>query len=218
MKRVSWLLVMLVVVAGLTVLPASADTFFSDFGPGNSYNCCVGGTISGPTSAPGWVIQANQFTAGFSGSVSQIDIAIGYVTGALNGATISLWSDNGGLPGSQLGSWNITNLTNFGSCCAVATISGISGINLVGGQTYFLMASAPNDTWDAWNWNSIGDTGLVDFSLDGGQTWNQAPGSTLYTFDVLGNTGGSVPEPASMVMFGSGLLAAAGMIRRRFLS
>src|SRR5690349_5796048 len=119
MKRVSWLLVMLVVVAGVTVLPASADTFFSNFGPGNSYNCCVGGTISGPTSAPGWIIQANQFTAGFSGSVSQIDVAMGYVTGALNGATISLWSDNGGIPGSQLGSWNITNLTNFGSCCAV---------------------------------------------------------------------------------------------------
>ena len=76
------------------------------------------------------------------------------------------------------------------------------------------MASTPNDTWDAWNWNSIGDTGLVDFSFDGGATWNQAFGSTRYAFDVLVG-GGGVPEPGTFLMLGSGVLAAAGVIRRK---
>jgi hypothetical protein len=216
MKRIPWLLVTLILVVGVSSLPASADTFFSNFGQNNDYNCCVGGTIGGQNSPVGWIIQANEFTAAISGNVSQIDVAVGFVTGT-NGATVSLWTDSAGIPTAMLGSWDLTNLPNFGSCCAVGTITGISGINLAAGTNYFLMVSAPDPTWDAWNYNSTGDVGLVDYTFDGGQTWNQAPGSTRYAFDVLGGGGGGgVPEPASLIMFGSGLLAAAGTIRRRF--
>jgi hypothetical protein len=51
-----------------------------------------------------------------------------------------------------------------------------------------LPALADQTTWDAWNWNAQNATGLVDFTLDG-VNWNQAPGSTLYAFDVLGPNG-----------------------------
>jgi hypothetical protein len=36
--------------------------------------------------------------------------------------------------------------------------------------------------------------------------------------DFTYNQGGTTPEPGTMVMFGSGLLVAAGAIRRRFRS
>jgi hypothetical protein len=195
-------------------LPAMADTVvFNNFDVGHGYNCCTGGTISGPSSAPGWIIQANQFTAGASGSVSEIDVAIGYVTGRVNGATISLWTNNAGVPGAQLGSWNITSLPAFGGCCSFSAITGISGVSVTSGQQYFLEASAPGDTWDAWNWNSIGDTGLVDFSFDGGVNWNQAQGATRYTFEIFAGAG--VPEPGTFLMLGSGVLAVAGAFRRK---
>jgi hypothetical protein len=201
-------------VLGVVCLPAMADTIaFNNFDVGHGYNCCVGGTIGGPNSPVGWIIQANQFTAAAGGNVSEIDVAIGYVTGT-NGATVSLWTDNGGIPGAQLGTWNIGPLPVFGTCCDYEAITGISGVSITQGQSYFLMASTPNDTWDAWNYNSIGDTGLVDFSFDGGASWNQAFGATRYAFDVL--VGGSpTPEPGTLVMLGTGVLALGGAFRRR---
>jgi len=217
MKRLCLLTSVAVAVLCLASLPATADTVFNNFGANFNYNCCVGGTLGGPNSPVGWIIQANEFTALATGSVSEIDVAIGFVVGT-NGATVSLWTDNNGIPGAQLGTWDISNLPAFGTCCAVSTITGINGINVTTGTSYFLMASTPNDTWDAWNWNSIGDVGLVDFSFDGGQNWQQAQGATRYAFQILsgGNTG--VPEPGTLVMLGSGALAVAGVIRRRFIA
>ncbi|HVZ16584.1 MAG TPA: choice-of-anchor R domain-containing protein [Terriglobales bacterium] len=208
----------LLVVLALCIASAAnaSDIVYNNFGNNWDYQCCVGGTLGGPNSPVGWVIQANQFTAGVSGSVSEIDVAIGWVTGT-NGATVSLWTDNGGIPGVQLGSWDIGPLPNFGTNPPDhSTITGISGINVTAGQTYFLMASTPNDTWDAWNWNSTGAVGLVDFSTDGGATWNQAFGSTLYAFEVLANQ--ATPEPGTFALLGTGLLALGAGLRRKFSS
>jgi hypothetical protein len=208
-----WFVVLVAFIAFCAAsVPAMASSVvFNNFGPGFDYNCCIGGTLGGPASPVGWVIQANQFTALAGGSVSEIDVAIGLVVGT-NGATVSLWTDNSGIPGIQLGSWDITNLPDFGTCCAVSSILGISGINVSAGASYFLMASTPRDTWDAWNFNSIGDTGLVDFTFDGGTTWHQAPGSTRYAFQVLANP---VPEPGTLMLFGSGIIGLAGILRRK---
>jgi hypothetical protein len=215
MTKARTLTLVTLIALSLATLPAMADTVFNNFGNNFDYNCCVGGTLGGPNSPVGWIIQANQFTAQAGGNVSEIDVAIGNVLGT-NGATVSLWTDNGsGIPGVQLGSWNVTNLPPFGTCCAIESITGISGVSVTLGQSYFLMASTPSDTWDAWNWNSIGDTGLVDFTFDGGTTWNQAFGATRYAFQILTGTT-TTPEPGTLVMLGTGVLAMAGVIRRKF--
>ena len=47
-----------------------------------------------------------------------------------------------------------------------------------------LPAHAGSDTWDAWNWNSNGATGLLVQGSPG--SWNSFAGQTDGAFDVLG--------------------------------
>ncbi len=77
-------------------------TLFSDLGPpGNQYDCCHGGTITGSGFPGGYSdIGASIFTVGGSGTfaVSQVDLGVGYV-GSLHTFYASIWTDNNNLPG-----------------------------------------------------------------------------------------------------------------------
>ena len=131
---------------------------------------------------------ANAFTAAASGSVSRMDIGIGSVSG-LDSFYAALYTDNNGLPGTQLGQWsNLTSNVPSGQCCGVVTISGISGLSLTMGQQYFLVLG-PNKLADTssltWNGNSEGATGLSLYSTDGGNTWNSNGTQTLGAFDIV---------------------------------
>lgn len=202
MKRAIWLALMLAAV--LCVSPARAGVIFNDFGAGDAYNCCTGWTVSGISSPVGAELDvANLFTAAISGTVSQIDLALALVSGD-GGATVSLWTDNAGLPGSELGAWGVTATPGFGSCCAIVTIPGLGAPNLVAGQSYFMVMVADTTSWDAWNWNSQGVNGLVMYNENGGG-WTSEGTTTLGAFDVLSG-GVGVPEPATMTLLGAGLL------------
>jgi hypothetical protein len=143
---------------------------------------------------------ANLFTASASGSVSEIDLGVGYVTGT-NSFTASLWTDNNGVPGTQLAAWNnLTSATQYGECCGLVSITGITGLSLTAGQQYFMVLSpqtSNSSTSEQWNLNTTGATGLDLFSLDGGATWNSRGQLTLGAFDVIaaGDEGGrSAPQ------------------------
>jgi PEP-CTERM motif len=198
--------------SALPVTPAGADVVFSTFGPGNSYECCVGGTIGGSTSGPGFISQANEFTSSGNFDVSQIDLGLAFVSGT-NSAVVSLWTESGGLQDTELGSWNVSSLPDFGSTSnTVTSITGISGISLASGLNYFLQVDAgASDTWDAWNWNTIGATGLVVY--DTGSGWASNNNATLYAFDVV--SASVVPEPGTLALVGASVLGLAGLRRRR---
>lgn len=179
-------------------------TFFSDLGEsGTGYQCCAAWMVAGsgaPTGASNTA--ANLFTSLGSGSVSQIDVAVGDISG-VNSFFVALYTASGGSPGTLIAQWsNLSSKTTYGlgGCCGLVTITGITGVSLTAGTSYFLVLGPTNlssTTSEGWNLNSTGATGLDLYANSGcqngsgnGCNWNSnGTQTTLGAFDILGGSG-----------------------------
>jgi hypothetical protein len=202
---------------------AGSTTLFSDLGPpGDVYTAGIGWSVSGSGVIGISQTAAGMFTVGGSGnfSVSSIDIAVGQVVSPFL-FNASIWTDNAGLPGVQVPNAAFDNLMSnqpFGGCCGLVTVSGISGVTLTGGQSYFMIlgpVSPSDNSAVAWNLNNQGVNGLELYSTDGGQHWTSFGNTTIGAFDIIGNQNGATPEPSSLLLFGTGLVGTFGAIRRK---
>jgi len=171
---------------------------FNDLGPdGIVYQSRAGQRVSGlQTQGSLSYLVANGFQASSTGSVSQIDVAIGYVSG-VDSFQVSLYTDGGGIPGVLLANWsNLRSTMTFGGCCGLVAVTGISGINLTAGQNYFLVVG-PTDvsstTWGMWNLNNRGTTGTKLYSNDGGVSWRSEGTNVMGAIEIMGNANVSSP-------------------------
>jgi hypothetical protein len=196
-------------------LPARPDTIlFSDLGSGaNVYNYLVTWVIEG-SGFDGGTSVADEFMVGGTGryNVTQIDLAVTDFYNPNFYATI--WTDVNGSLGFEVPNayWSASapNYTPaLGYCCSnIASVTGITGVSLAGGQDYFLVLGALNPaTGVSFDTNTQGDTADEQYSLNGGLTWNDNGLQTLGAFDVLG-TPAPVPEPAETlpIFVGTGLV------------
>lgn len=182
---------------------AHAITIFSDFGPGETYSDSGGVYIAGPDSYAGLATTAWAFASDGVYDVTQIDFALTNFDGT-NSAIASLWTNVSGSTGVELGSWAVSDQP---SGLGVTTITGITGVRLNSGSSYFLQLEAgAADTLDGWWDNTQG------YVAQGAYHGVFDTVSRAGAFDVVGT---AVPEPGAWTMLILGLFGAGALLRNR---
>jgi hypothetical protein len=153
--------------------PKGSVTIFSNLGSGEDvYNSNSGFTVVGPVGSgfPGELWIAAAFTPDSDRILTEIDVAASYNGSGKNRMLLSLYSDDGGLPGAVLGSWKLHDLTPFQTCCAVAIKKGKNrlSVSVKAGTQYWVVLS--NDEKNkslsgVWNWNTT-DTDSADPAVE----------------------------------------------------
>jgi len=191
---------------------AGADVLFNTFGPGDSYQTAIGWTIGLPPGTPDNFAQGNQFS--FTGLQSyrldSIELAVGLVAGT-NQVNVSLMNDAAGLPAAVLEAFSFTDqMGPFGSNNPPLVGTSVAHPLLAPGMNYWLIASASNDTWAAWNLSSLGGAGQLARSTNGGE-WSTSE-NPFAAFRINGTL---VPVPGAVLLGVLGLGFAGGLLRRR---
>jgi len=197
----------------LAVVPAVAQTDIYDNGPTN-------GTTDGWTINFGFAV-SDSFTLSSGATVSGLNFAAWTTPGdVLESAEVSITSSEFG--GTSYFDQTV-NFTQSG-CVAnqygynVCTESGtFSGPSLNAGTYWLNLQNASVNTGDPVYWdensgpssgseNSIGTIPSESFTLLGGSGVGASTGV---------GTGTGTPEPSSIMLFGSGVLGLAGVLRRK---
>ena len=212
----------LVVVLAAPSAASASSVIFSNFGAGFSYDASVGNAVGddgfGLTE---WV--GETFTSGLTANLSSIEIALSSGFGsATDPLTVALRSSGSGAPGAILESF----IVGAGAGGALGTLNSpillMSTLFplLTSGNQYWLTVQAPSTSAYAWNFNNTGANAAHAISTDDGNNWDVFA-STFFTpgaFQIDGNPTTDtppVPEPASLMLLGSGLIGAAVSRRRK---
>lgn len=210
-------LTLLSVLAALALLCATAgatDVLYTTLGPNGEYDTANGYFVDGSNYYNQVLSMA--FTPNATENLADAVLALGNYAGNNNPINVYVQSDNGGQPGTTL-----ATLTQQGTIQSFYTGGSLIQFNCNGcgqlqaGTQYWLTAwETDPGTEQAWMWAYNDQSGNLAFNQVGSINgpWNLYYG-TVSGFRIDGT---NVPEPGTLVMLGSGIVAAAAGLRRKF--
>jgi hypothetical protein len=202
MKRITILIFLSLALSG----DAQAQTFFSNFGPNDTYNTGSGWGINAPQAV------AASFTPSISGTANRIDLALRHVQG-VNSYRLEIFPDAGGLP-SAAPLLSLSLISVAPQTPTPFTVALPVPLSLTAGTPYWVSLFNNAPTADgAWHWNSIGQTGFVFTGTPSAPNW-LAFNAARPTFRVYSAAATAAPEPSALALSGLVFSAAWANTRR----
>jgi hypothetical protein len=176
------------VVKPATALPEGTTVIYSNFGSGDSYDCCFGWTETGPESVNPNYLAAMAFTpTKATYQLTQLDLALSFYGVGTNGVIVELCGDDDGVPGKVVESWSLTGLPAFGyTSNVVQTIQVKKTVLLIKNTQYWLVVIPNSNEYAVWNVNAVSVSGWGAESFNYAVTWDGGEYSPNGAFDVLG--------------------------------
>ncbi len=211
MSRKIMLLAFVAVFTMALCATASADVLYTSLGPNGEYDTGSGYFVDGSNYYN--QVLSLPFTPSETTTMTDAVLALGNYAGGNNPVSLYLMSDNGGQPGNVLATLTQQGtIPPFPGGLVQFNCNGCGTVN--SGTQYWITAweQDPN-TEQAWMFAYQDQQGTLAFNQLGSINgpWN------IYGGTIMGmRVDGGVPEPGTLVLMGSGLLAAIGGLRRKF--
>ena len=118
------------------------------------YFSIFGNTIDqGVNGYPFLIWQGNAFTPTASATATEVSVGLGDLDSGHGSIQLSLYSDNGGVPGTELATGTATNVEDYGTCCGATTATLSSSVALTAGTQYWVVVSTTAQETDIYGWN-----------------------------------------------------------------
>jgi hypothetical protein len=199
----------------VSALPLTAEIVFTSL---SSSSPAYNGNEIDPVGIAG-SRQAIGFTAAGAGSeaVTEIDLAVWSGAsfsppGSDNLFDAAIYTDSSGAAGTQVANafWALD--TSITTCCSLVSVTGIEGVVLTGGTSYFMVLSG-SDANSSVGW-AVENAGVPEDwqTFESGSWIDHGTVDSAGAFDII-----AAPEPGAMLLTGAGLAGLAVFRRKRAL-
>jgi len=182
----------------------AADTIYTNFGPGDTFDTTVSWTVGGNGFGVGQNV-GGSFRVGPTNMLfDSAQIAVFYSFGPPS-LTLGIYSNDGSnLPGSLLQSLTVTNVFKP-NVPLVVTFKPTAPLILEANTTYWLASAEPLTSAFGWYFNNTSQFGVAVNQNQGPWSFKGATNATP-AFRINGTPEASpVPEPASLTLVAIGL-------------
>jgi len=157
--------------------------------PKGAYMDGTGFAFGGPNSAIGFAALAAAFTPTQAATVTEVDVAAGYISGAKRDVLVTLYEDTSGKPGSKLWEGH-GRMPIDGYCCKIVALDVATGPQLAPGAQYWIgLRALPNgtDTFAAWLFDVADQVDAAPSAVNVGSGWMVSPALPNVAFAIYGN-------------------------------